>query len=234
MEQRDKKSGSARKMRRNVVGDRTFAPEKGSWRWHEIARHAASTSRHPLVKLHLIAHEYHQLRSERVGIDSSAARKHEARMQELARQFDRLADRWIVRDADLHEWEEYFYHTGPEPDGPEIPVGPVFAGRSAAGEEVVVREGDDGYFVVILDGDLVERLPSPWQPGGPSSNVVLVGREFRETFRAPIEACAALVQYAQRGSEPPWHMAVELYGDGLIDENFAFTPRGRRCVAEHC
>lgn len=232
MDRHSKKVSPLRQEKRHLHGDRKVDAEQGSWQWHEIAKHLNSTSRHPIVRLHLLAHEYHELRSERALPPGSVARKHDAHRQEVAAQFDRLLDRWVVDDALMRVWDEYFYHTGPAPVGPELPVGPMFIGRSEQGERVEVREGEDAYFQVLLEGNLVERLPNPWQPATLGATVSLVGEEFTELFDASFEARLALTDFARSGhSIAPWRYAAELYGDGLIDEDFALTQRGRRCIA---
>jgi hypothetical protein len=60
----------------------------------------------------------------------------------------------------------------------------------------------------------------------------LNGNEFIEPFSASPEALRVLAEFSEgEAAWPPWDHAAELLADGLIDTNFALTPRGRRALA---
>jgi hypothetical protein len=64
----------------------------------------------------------------------------------------------------------------------------------------------------------------------PSLSFRLNDSEAHEMFTASAAAFDALADYTDDGKPPPWDFAAELLADGLIDVQFALTPRGRRAL----
>jgi hypothetical protein len=95
-----------------------------------------------------------------------------------------------------------------------------------------VRANASGELVLEIDGAPVERFLDPEPPISASHELVRPNRlPFQETFTVPPEALSELARFAEYGDgTPPWDHAVELLADGLIDDHFALTRRGRRAL----
>jgi hypothetical protein len=132
-------------------------------------------------------------------------------------------------------WWEHLHNRAPEPGGP-APIRPlVFAGLSEVTGSVVEIRGEKGEELeVTVDGALIERIAGEkdFSVTTPPARFRLNANEFVELFSASPEALQALASFAgAEGASPPWEYAAELLADGLIDTNFALTPRGRRALA---
>jgi hypothetical protein len=132
-------------------------------------------------------------------------------------------------------WWEHLHNRAPEPDGP-APIRPVvFAGRSDVTGSVVEIRGKKGEELeVTVDGAVIERIAGEkdFSVTVPRARFRLNGNEYVEIFSASPEALRALASFSEvEGASPPWDYAAELLADGLIDTNFALTPRGRRALA---
>jgi hypothetical protein len=95
-----------------------------------------------------------------------------------------------------------------------------------------VHANASGEPVLEIDGAPVERFLDPDLPINDSHELVRPGRlPFKETFTATPVGLSELSGFLNDGGgSPPWDHAVELLADGLIDEHFALTPRGRRAL----
>lgn len=192
-------------------------------------------------KLATIAREYHQLHNQRqprgAEADGSAAqRRLGQRMADLAERFERLLRHWADGDPLAEAWRRHLYDGTPQPDGPDLATPPLFRGRTDAGARIeVFRAPDDtgAAYDVFSDGARIAREGSPWHLEPEAIEpVTIAGQPCLDTFDASREAQEALrAHVAAPDSEPPWRYARELYEDGLVDFDFALTPRGRRCLA---
>ena len=181
--------------------------------------------------------EYHHLQSEhrQAGVESSVRRHQLARLLELEERFERLLEEWVGAEQVRRGWREHLHEGAPAPAEPGAPQ-PflVFKGRSKSGSLAEIRERPDGDYDVSVDGVVSERIAG--EPDFASGTARLVFHlddlEFREVFGASALALAALRAFvAEPVGEPPWQYARELMDDGLIDGDFALTPRGRRALA---
>jgi hypothetical protein len=181
--------------------------------------------------------EYHHLQSEHrlAGLEGSVRRHQHARLLELEERFERLLEEWVGDEETRRAWREHLHHGAPAPLEPEdAPLALVFKGRSAAGSVAEIRERPDGDYDVVVDGAVSERIAGEPDFAGRTPRFVfrLGDLEFREIFGASAPALAALRAFvAEASAEPPWQYARELMDDGLIDRDFALTPRGRRALA---
>ena len=192
-------------------------------------------------KLTEVAREYHQLHNQRQPrgseADGSAAhRRIGQKMADLAARFERLVERWIGGEARAEGWRRHLYDGAPPPEGPDLAEAPLFRGLTEAGARIEVRRAPaetGAVYDVFSDGARIARESSPWHLEPEAIEpVTIAGQVCLDTWDASPEAIEALRSFLDgaRG-EPPWHFARELYQDGLIDFDFALTPRGRRRLA---
>jgi hypothetical protein len=185
-------------------------------------------------ELETLVHYYHHLQNEhhRAPLESRVRRRIEDQLVDVRGRIDRLLDEWIEDEALRGSWREHLHNRAPKPDGPE-PVHPVvFRGVTEAGSDVEVREMRGEELEVRIDGALVERVAAEEDFASTMSplHVRLDGLRAEETFTATAEALNALRNFLQGDEPPPWDFASELLADGLIDVQFALTPRGRRAL----
>lgn len=186
--------------------------------------------------LEALVRHYHHLRNEheRASPGGATRRRIEHRLLEVRERFDRVLAEW-VHDEDLAQrWRDHLHYRAPEPDGPP-PIRPlVFRGVSEAGSVGEVYANAGGELVLEIDGTPVERFLDMELAMHGSAELMRPDRlPFKETFTASPQALAELARFASDSSQPPWDWAVELLADGLIDDHFALTPRGRRALAGH-
>jgi hypothetical protein len=184
--------------------------------------------------LEALVRHYHHLRHEheRASPGGATRRRIEHRQLEVRERFDRVLAEWVHDDELAQQWRDHLHHRAPEPDGPP-PIRPLlFRGQSEAGSVAEVRANASGELVLEIDGAPVERFLDPELPINDLSELVRAGRlPFKETFTASPEALSDLARFLDEGDRsPPWDDAVELLADGLIDDHFALTPRGRRAL----
>jgi hypothetical protein len=185
--------------------------------------------------LQALVRHYRHLQNEhiRAPLDSAPRRRIEDRLLEVRRRFDRVLDEWVPEEELQRAWREHLHYRAPEPDGP-APIRPlVFAGRSDVTGSVVEIRGKKGEELeVTVDGAMIERIAGEkdFSVTVPPARFRLNGNEFIELFSASPEALQGLASFPE-GASPPWDYAAELLADGLIDTNFALTPRGRRALA---
>jgi hypothetical protein len=183
---------------------------------------------HPIAELSQVAREFHHVQGEhaREGLSSSRRRRQRARMEELEEKFETLLLRWVPSATEQPRWREHFYRGAEAPADllPDNPA-PLFRGRSELGITLEIRATENEQ-ELLLEGAVVDRLPLR----SPITSPVLYGdSEFHELFEAAPDALEALLDYIERrADEPPWARARELYEEGMIDENFGLTARGRR------
>jgi hypothetical protein len=186
--------------------------------------------------LEALVRHYHHLRHEheRASPGGATRRRVEHRLLEVRERFDRLLAEWVHDDDLVQQWRDHLHYRAPEPDGP-APIRPlVFRGQSAAGSVAEVHANASGELVLEIDGTPVERLADTDLPRQDSYELVRPGRlAFKETFTASPEALRELARFSDGGRTPPWDYAAELLADGLIDDHFALTPRGRRALVAH-
>ncbi len=185
--------------------------------------------------LEALVRHYHHLRHEheRPSPGGATRRRVEHRLLEVRERFDRLLAEWVHDDDLAQQWRDHRDYRAPEPDGPP-PIRPlVFRGRSEAGSVAEVHTNASGELVLEIDGTPVERFLDMKLATHGSALVRPDRLPFQETFTASPQALAELARFASDGHQPPWDCAVELLADGLIDDHFALTPRGRRALAVH-
>jgi hypothetical protein len=188
-------------------------------------------------ELHALVRHYRRLQNEhiRAPLESSLRRRIEERLLEVRRRFDRVLDEWVPEEELRSAWREHLHYRAPEPDGPAAIRPLVFEGRSDVTGSVVEIRGKKGEELeVSVDGALIERIAGEkdFSVTTPPARFRLNGNEFVELFSASPEALQALASFAGvEGASPPWEFAADLLADGLIDTNFALTPRGRRALA---
>ena len=175
-------------------------------------------------------HLHHE--HERASPGGATRRRIEHRQLEVRERFDRVLAEWVHDDELAQQWRDHLHHRAPEPDGPPSIRPLLFRGQSEAGSLAEVRANASGEPVLDIDGTPVERFLDPELPINASHELVRPDRlPFKETFTATPEALSELSDFLSDGEgSPPWDHAVELLADGLIDEHFALTPRGRRAL----
>ena len=191
----------------------------------------------PRDQLIELATQYNHFREERrrPGVDDTVRRQLLHRMEPLERKFTNLVERWVLDDDLRRAWHGYFYHAGPLPRGPAIERPPLYVGRTESGARVVIRPDTDAQIEILVDDDVQGRIPArnatiARVPQSAMSR--FVPEHVTEVFEAREEACGWLEEWGTEGrGEPRWDYALELYADGLIDENFSVTERGRRMLA---
>jgi hypothetical protein len=184
----------------------------------------------------LVAH-YRHLQNEhhRAPVDSAPRRRIEEKLLDVRSRFERVLDEWVPEEELRRAWWEHLHNRAPEPDGPSEIRPLVFAGRSeVTGSIVEIRSKQADVLEVMVDGAPFERADADedFSVTVPPVKFRLNGNEFVELFSASPEALRALAEFLDmEGATPPWDYAPELLADGLIDTNFALTPRGRRALA---
>lgn len=184
--------------------------------------------------LRQLAYRYHHYKQEnkQKGPVSTRNRRHTRVMRDLEQAFDRAVERWVPpeqRDA----WRDHFYHFGPAPEGPVLPPPPLFRGRDEGGRRVELTPAPGGGYLLEMEGKPVRRVSASVHLGDQVIRALHVeGSRFEEVFDASDEAQDALTAYtAAPGRGTPWQYLSDLYSDGIVDQNFGLTSRGRRLVA---
>lgn len=189
----------------------------------------------PHAEMVRVASEFRHVREEHRGTrpEGSTRRHLAARLEELEERFERLLTTWEQDEERRAAWRDHLQTGAPPP--PWTPVAPVvFRGVRAGGSRVEIRRRADHEYDLLVDGVRAERLLDVRgvEATAPGSPVVIGGVECREVFDARGEALDALRSFVEAPEgPPPWQYAWELLEDGLIDVEFALTPRGRRALA---
>jgi hypothetical protein len=181
---------------------------------------------HPIHRLHEVVDAFHHERAERQRQppEGTRRRKHAQRLEELEAAFERLVEHWIPDERARRRWRDYLSHGGEHPDAP-VPREPIlFEGRSDEGGVAQVRR-KDGSIEIFVDGRPTGDA-ARWQGGTMTKGDTV----YRETTRVSAGALGGLREYLDTRASPPWSHALELYEDGLVDENFSLTDRGRRVL----
>lgn len=189
-----------------------------------------------VVLAHLVG-EYRRIHGEHGHLEPGARRPHrhlETEMDAVAATFERLLVEWIRADEERDTWRAALHSHAAIPEGITAPMSRlIFRGRTEQGVEVNVCERADGQIEIDLDGQpserLVDRLHLTVDARGWAQ---IADVRARETFELPARAAQALHRWMRRGGTPPWEHVQSLLAEGLVDEHFAITPRGRRAV-EH-
>ncbi len=171
----------------------------------------------------------------RLAAGALRPRRHlETEMDALAATFERLLGEWIRTSEEQDAWRAALHGHAAIPEGATAtaPVSHlIFRGRTAQGVDVDVRERADGQVEIDLDGQpserLVDRLHLTVDAGGWAQ---IADVHAQETFALPARTAQALRRWMRRGGTPPWEHVRSLLAEGLVDEHFAITPRGRRAV----
>jgi hypothetical protein len=187
------------------------------------------------VALANIVREYRRVHGERRHPATTAQRlqRHfEREAAALAATFERLLGEWIHAGDEQDAWRAALHNHAAIPEGVGAPTSRlIFRGRTAEGVEVDVRERADGQIEIDLDGQLserlVDRLELTFDGGG---WVQIADVHAQETFDVPTRAMQALRRWMRRGGTPPWEHVQSLLAEGVVDEHFAITPRGRRAL----
>lgn len=192
-----------------------------------------TTTQHPIDQLQEIAADFRHLRGEyrHEGEQGSWRRDLGARLDELEQQFETLLSKWIPDEETRKAWHRHFHDGGPAPADDLERMPPVFVGRSEIGSQIAICSSADGDYDLIIDADKVGRAPATLLEDYQAAHIHLVDQDWVEITQSPEPALKALRQYmAAPSGEPPWQWARTLFSDGLIDVNFALTPRGRRLL----
>jgi protein required for attachment to host cells len=190
----------------------------------------------PSELLAQLARDYHRVQQAhaREARHGATRRKIAAEMERIAHRFERVLDHWSsAEDEELREvWRVHLYEGGPPPDAPTVEPPCSFKGETDAGARLEIRPASDGGYDIMLDGARIEHSALPWHLNPEAREPFRIGEYWcRERFDAPPEAVRALARFvATPESVPPWRWAAELFQDGLIDSEFALTPRGRRAL----
>lgn len=189
----------------------------------------------PIHRLTELGREYRHLREEhdREAAHGASRRQLEGEMKRLIARFERLLEHW-VHDAALQDaWRAYFHHGADRPDEPRLSAPPLYRGRTEAGAVIEIQPASDGGYDLLVDGARVEHHEIPWDLEPELIDPIQLGEHTcNETFSASDEAVAALRTFHEQSrTSPPWAFACELYEDGLVDADFALTPRGVRRLA---
>lgn len=183
-----------------------------------------------------LGRQYRHIREEhdREAPRGATRRRLEQDMNRLAERFERTLDQWVP-DEDLRErWRAYLYRGAEQPDEPRFSVPPLFRGRTEAGAMLEIRPAADDGYDLLLDGALADHHEIPWHLDPEQIAPIQIGQwTCEEEFTAPDEAIAALDTFlSQPGANPPAAWTQVLLEDGLIDTEFALTPRGARALAK--
>jgi hypothetical protein len=188
-------------------------------------------------ELQALVRYYRHLQNEhhRAPPESAARRRIEEKLLDVRQRLDRILDEWVP-DEELREtWRNHLHNRAPEPDGPPEIRPLVFAGRSDVTGSVVEIRGKKGEELeVTIDGAPIERIDADedFSITVPPARYRVNDNEYLEIFTASPEALQALAEFpGMEHQSPPWEYAAELLADGLIDTNFALTPRGHRALA---
>jgi hypothetical protein len=188
-------------------------------------------------ELQTLVRYYRHLQNEhhRAAPESAARRHIEDKLLDVRQRFDRVLEEWVPEEELRRAWREHLHNRAPEPDGPPEIRPLVFAGRSDVTGSVVKIRGKKGEELeVTVDGAPIERIDADenFAVTVPPARYRMNDNEFLEFFTASPEALQALAEFPGiEHQSPPWEYAAELLADGLIDTNFALTPRGRRALA---
>jgi protein required for attachment to host cells len=187
----------------------------------------------PIELLRTLGDRYRHVEQDHQRQPPRGATRHriEAEMHNIHDQFERLLAEWVGTDELRTRWREFLQGRAAPPDAPRLPAPPLFKGRTDAGAVVEVRPVPDGYDV-ISDGVRLDHNNVPWVLEPDMRGPVRIGDQTcDEVFDAPDDAVRALAEFLAGHAAPPWRWARELVEDGLIDTEFALTPRGERCLA---
>lgn len=187
-------------------------------------------------ELEAVAAEHRHLLEEhgRAGANGRVRRHMEARLHELEARLAQLLEEWAPGEELQRAWHAHLYEGTPAPAQPTAASPLVFRGAAESGSTVEIRERADADYDVVVDGTPVERIDAKLDFSGTGTphDFELDGLVFRETFSASEPALEALDEFvAERTPQPPWRFAPELKADGLIDDHFGLTPRGRRALS---
>ena len=187
----------------------------------------------PVALLRGLGDEYRHVEQEhRREPASRGATRHRLaeQMRELDDRFERALAAWAPDESLRTSWREFLHGRAPAPDAPRIASPPTFKGKTDAGTIVEIRGATDGYDILV-DGARSDHSAVPWHLDPEVRGPVRIGEHMcEETFDAPPDAIAALTAFLAGAAGPPHAWARELFEDGLIDPEFALTPRGRRCL----
>jgi hypothetical protein len=185
--------------------------------------------------LRQLAYRYHHYKQEnkQKGPVSSRNRRHTRDMRELEQAFDKAVERWLPDPAARDAWREHFYHFGPVPPDPQLAPPPAFRGRDETGRTMELTPAPDGGYTLVVGGKPVRSVAASVQLGDQRIHAVRAeGAAFAEVFEAPDAAKDALTAYIDSPDiGTPWEHLSDLYSDGVVDENFGLTARGRRLIA---
>lgn len=188
--------------------------------------------RHLARLLARLGSEYRHVQQEhdREPVDHPTRRVLEGKLRRIGERFEQLLAQWVQDEELRGRWTQYLRAGGDPPEGPEMAAPPEFKGITDAGSHVEVRAGDDGGYDVVVDGRVESHEFVPWYLEPDMIEPIRIGdHTCREVFDAPAEAVRALSTFLDTpGSAPPWAWGRALLEDGLIDDNFGLTPRGRR------
>lgn len=173
---------------------------------------------------------------EREGPSGSWRRRLTSQREELEEQYESLLTRWVPDEETRATWRAHLRGGAPPPPD-EMPPPPLFRGRNDAGILLEIHESEDGQFDIVQDGGVVGRFPPTWEMAGhlirdTDPALRYDGQDYEEIFGASGDALDALMTHVELPREPPWRWIRDLYRDGLVDEDFGLTDRGKRYVAK--
>lgn len=182
---------------------------------------------HPIQNLYEIVDAFHHERAERQRQppEGTRRRKHAQRLEELEAAFERLVAHWVADERERQRWRDYLSHGGEHPGSPVPPEPPLFKGRSDDGGFAEVRPKGEGV-EIFVDGKSVGDA-ARWTGGA----IAMGDTVYREVALVSEQALVDLRAHVTKTrTSTPWSSARELYEDGLIDEHFSLTDRGRRVL----
>jgi hypothetical protein len=191
-------------------------------------------SRHVIDLLVRLGDEYRHLEGDHGRETGPRARRRlREKMARLGERFERVLSRWVQDEALRRAWDDFLHRGGDAPDEPRLAPPRVFMGIDEVGSVVEIRPREDRGYDVIVDGTVMRHEAVPWRLDPDLIEPIQIGEHAcREVFEAPPEAVNELQRFLSTpGAEPPWRWARALVEDGLVDVDFALTPRGQRRLA---
>jgi protein required for attachment to host cells len=186
----------------------------------------------PIDLLRKLGDHYRHVEQEHQRQPLRSATRHRiaTEMEGIQEHFERLLVQWVVDEGLRAQWHEFLHGRSAAPTTPRLPSPPLFKGRSDVGAVIEIRPASEGYDIFV-DDTRVDHSSVPWHLDPDMRGPVQIGdHAYEETFDAPEPAVRALAELRADHAAPPWRWARELLEDGLIDGEFALTPRGKRCL----
>lgn len=186
-------------------------------------------------ELENIVADYRRISGQHERTTASAIRRQQqAELSRLEGQFEALLAHWVTRPEDARAWREHLHGRAEAPFESKRPNPPMYVGKNGTGTRLRIALAADDQYEVALDGKVVDRFAAAWRiPDQADGQFQFGGHSYEEIFESGPAAGYALIRFAETPMQPPWASLDELYSDGLVDETFALTARGRRFLSRH-